>query len=298
MCYFGPWDDPTAALNRYLSQRDDLYAGRTPRSQLEGITVREVCNHYLTSKQQLRDSREINDRTFNDYYSACERMLGGINGSRIVADLTPHDFEHLRGKLSKTLGTVALGNAIQHVRMVFKYAFDQGLVERPVRYGQTFRKPNVKSVRQDRARRTQERGYRMFEAAAIKKILQHTDKQLKAMTLFGINCVFGQTEISRMPKSVLDLKTGWVAEITPPLLLRVTADDGEPAVDRTAAGPLIGLRVEYAPSQLADITSWFQNDQSNDRVNQVVRLTCRVSGVESIQCGLGGKRETPQIDYL
>jgi integrase len=210
MCYFGPWADPGAALNRYLSQRDDLFAGRTPRAQLDGMTVREVCNRYLTSKQQLRDSGEIDDRTFNDYYSACERMLACINGSRIVADLTPHDFEQLRSDLSKTLGTVALGNAIQRVRMVFKYAYDQGFVERPIRYGQTFRKPSVKSVRQDRARRTQERGHRMFEAVAIQKILQHTEKQLKAMTLLGINCAFGQTEISRMPMSVLDLKTGWV----------------------------------------------------------------------------------------
>lgn len=210
MCYFGPWDDPQAALNRYVSQRDDLYAGRTPRTQLEGMTVRELCNRYLTSKQQLRDSGEIVGRTFNDYFSVCEQVLGSINGSRIVADLTPLDFEPLRAKLTKTLGTVALGNAIQRVRMVFKYAYDQGFIERPIRYGQTFRKPSVKSVRQDRARQTQEHGHRMFEATALRKILKHTETQLKAMTLLGINCGFGQTEISRMPKSVLNLKTGWV----------------------------------------------------------------------------------------
>lgn len=210
MCYFGPWDDPQAALNRYVSQRDDLYAGRTPRTQLEGMTVRELCNRYLTSKQQLRDSGEIVGRTFNDYFSVCEQVLGSISGSRIVADLTPLDFEPLRAKLTKTLGTVALGNAIQRVRMVFKYAYDQGFIERPIRYGQTFRKPSVKSVRQDRARQTQEHGHRMFEATALRKILKHTETQLKAMTLLGINCGFGQTEISRMPKSVLNLKTGWV----------------------------------------------------------------------------------------
>ena len=28
--YFGPWDDPDAAVEKYLEQRDDLHAGRYP----------------------------------------------------------------------------------------------------------------------------------------------------------------------------------------------------------------------------------------------------------------------------
>ena len=30
--YFGTWADPEGALREYLEDRDDLYAGRTPKS--------------------------------------------------------------------------------------------------------------------------------------------------------------------------------------------------------------------------------------------------------------------------
>ena len=69
MHYFGPWDDPDGALKKYLDQRDDLHAGRTPRVQADGFAVRDLLNHFLTAKRHLLDTREITDRTFADYHA-------------------------------------------------------------------------------------------------------------------------------------------------------------------------------------------------------------------------------------
>ena len=56
MHYFGHWDDPEGALKTFLDQRDDLYAGRRPRSESDDLDIRESLNRFLTSKQRQLES--------------------------------------------------------------------------------------------------------------------------------------------------------------------------------------------------------------------------------------------------
>ncbi len=37
--YFGPWDDPDGALQKYLELNDDLHAGRTHRANSQALTA-------------------------------------------------------------------------------------------------------------------------------------------------------------------------------------------------------------------------------------------------------------------
>ncbi len=68
--YFGVWADPDAALSRYLNQVDEIRAGRDPRRQgtglVEGVTVADVCNHYLDRMNRRRESGEISNSHFSD----------------------------------------------------------------------------------------------------------------------------------------------------------------------------------------------------------------------------------------
>jgi len=110
-CYFGKVaDDPDgqAALERWLDQKDELLAGRTPRVQGEGLTVRDLVNHFLTSKRHLLDTREIQSRTWQDYYATCERVVRVFGPGRLVADLAADDFDRLRADFAKTHKAVCL----------------------------------------------------------------------------------------------------------------------------------------------------------------------------------------------
>jgi hypothetical protein len=204
--YFGPWDDPEGALNKYLDQKDDLYAGRKPRLTGEGFTIRDLCNHFLNSKRHLLDTRELSPRTFADYKAVTDRIIETFGRERLVEDLRPEDFEKLRARLAKTRGPVALGNAIIRVRVVFKYASENGLIPHRVVYGQGFKRPSQKSLRKAR----NAKGPRMFEAAELRKIVAAAETPLVAMILLGINCGFGNSDCSKLPLAALDLERGWV----------------------------------------------------------------------------------------
>jgi integrase len=205
--YFGPWADPEGALNKYLDQRDDLHAGRTPRVSGDGLAVRDLLNRFLTSKRRLLDTQEITPRTFADYHASCERIGATFGLTRRVDDLAADDFEALRAALAKKWGPVALGNEIQRVRTVFKFGYDAGLIDRPVRYGPGFKRPSKKVLRRARYAK----GPRLFEAAELRSLLDAAGVQLKAMILLGVNCGFGNADCGTLPLAALDLDGGWVS---------------------------------------------------------------------------------------
>jgi integrase len=206
LAYFGPWSNPDAALARWLEQKDDLLAGRTPRASGDGLTVRDLCNQFLTSRQQLLDNHEITSRTFYDYHAICEWLVKVFGRTRLVVDLASDDFARLREAWARTWGPVRLANEINRARVVFKYAFDAELIDRPVRFGPGFKRPSFKTLRQARAKKAP----RLFEADQLRQIIAAAGVPLKAMLLLGINCGLGNSDVAQMELRHIDWKSGWL----------------------------------------------------------------------------------------
>jgi integrase len=204
--YFGPWDDPDAAIAKYLDQRDALHAGRTPHVVGSGPTVRDLCNRFLSAKEAQRDAGDIASTTFGDYFDSCKVIVDAFGRTRLVDDLTAEDFEALRASLAKRLNPNSLGNEVQRIRVAFKYAYDAALVDKPIRFGPTFKRPAKRILRAIR----QKKGPRMFEAGELREIIKTAEQPLKAMIMLGINCGFGNSDCGTLPTSALDLKAGWL----------------------------------------------------------------------------------------
>jgi integrase len=124
---------------------------------------------------------------------------------RLISDLRPEDFDALRRELAKSRSIVTLGNEVSRARILFKYAYDAGLIEQPIRYGQSFKRPSRKALRKAR----QEKGPRMFQSDEIRALLDKAGLHLHAMILLGINCGFGPADCGNLPLKALDLKAGW-----------------------------------------------------------------------------------------
>jgi integrase len=202
--YFGPWDDPDAALAKYLAEKDALHAGRKPRPDAAAVTVKDVANAFLNAKQALVDAGELTSRSWAEYKEATDLLVNHFGKARLVADLDPDDFAALRNGMARRWGPVRLGNVIQRVRSVFKFAADAGMIDRAVRFGPGFARPSKKVLRLDRARK----GVKLFTREEIHKLLDAAGVHLRAMILLGINCGFGNADCGNLPLTAVDLGRG------------------------------------------------------------------------------------------
>jgi integrase len=152
------------------------------------------------------DNGELSPRTFRDCKDTTDLVVAAFGKTRLVSDLRSEDFAALRRRIAKTRGPVSLANTIQRIRSVFKFAYDAGLIEAPVRFGPQFARPRAKVLRVERHRN----GKKLFDAAEIRHMLDATGPCLKAMILLGINCGFGNADCGMVPIKAFDLDGGWV----------------------------------------------------------------------------------------
>src|SRR5262249_12525389 len=183
------------------------------------LTVKDLANAFLNSKQRLVDAGELSPRTWACYKEACDAVVAAFGTARLVADLAAGGFARLRSQLAGRYGPHGLGVRIQCARSAFKFAFESGLTATPTRFGPGFKRPSKKTLRLHRARQ----GAKLFTAAGGRALgggalvvgadgpeLVRAGPQLRAMVLLGINCGLGNHDCGALPIAALDLDRGWL----------------------------------------------------------------------------------------
>lgn len=205
--YFGPWSEPDAALAKYLRERDFRQAGQEPPAEGETrLTMEELCNQFLESMDGRVQIGKMSRRQHRDYQKECLRLAEIVGRSKIVEALRPTDFDGYAVKLAKGVGLVTFMGRVRRARTVFRFAAEQELIPKPLKFGKSFKIP-TKSELRIAASNAPSRDYKAEE---IRLFIDNATMPLKAMILLGINCGFGPTDCATLPRRCIDLGNSWI----------------------------------------------------------------------------------------
>lgn len=213
---FGPWDDPDAALQKYLDWNPHILAGRDPRAlgptstDANGFTIQQACNYFLSAKEIDRDNGDITPRTFKEYFEEAKRVCEALGRITAVETLTPNDFRTLRQSYPETWGPKTIDGHIVRTKTIFNYCNEDGLLKHPVAFGNGFRQTSRKQHKRKKQQKKTERGSLEFNREQLRQILDNSDSWLKACTLLGIQAGFGNSDCAQLTTSVVDFESGWI----------------------------------------------------------------------------------------
>ena len=206
MHYFGPWDDPAGAEQRYLDQKDALHSGRRPGVDVDGVTLKDLVNKFLNHKQDRVTSGRLAARTFAEYKQACDLLIEHVGKRTLIVDIGPDDFTRVYRKISNRWGLHRLAKIMQCIRSVFVFGNEDGMIEKHVKFGPSFEKPTKKEFRIKKASEPK----KLFSRDELRDILAEASQPMRTMILLGINCGFGNSDCGTLPRHAVDLDAGWI----------------------------------------------------------------------------------------
>lgn len=203
---FGAWENPTAALERHNKEYPYRKAGVPVPDTFDGLKVGDLCNKFLAVKDADRASGEITERWFDDLERIGKLIVAHIDRNRPVESLSADDFRKLRTAIVAKHSPGIARNFIQRAKSFFRFAWENELIAKPVRYGDAFKPPRRSLERKRRA----EIGPKVFEPAELRDILEACNPAMRAAMLLMVNCGLSNSDICKLPAKALNLKTGWL----------------------------------------------------------------------------------------
>ncbi len=178
-----------------------------------------LSQKFLASKKLDVELGQLSKRTYADYCRTITMFCGTFGKDRDLASLTPSDFEALYHRLASQHGLLTLAREVTMIRTACKYFADYCDAP-PARTGPKFRPPTRLAKRRERNRLREQHGARLFQPQEIRSLLNNANRFLKAMILLGVNGGLGNTDCASLPRSAVNLETGWLDHPRPKTAIR------------------------------------------------------------------------------
>lgn len=202
--YFGPLDDPDKALQRYIAERDDLQAGRTPKGRSGKKTLADIVNLYLARCEERVSTGELSPPSFADYYEVGRQLVAHLGRHTDPEELRPQDFASFRSKFAAKYAPSRVSKSVTVVRQIIKWAYESELIDKMPRFGPDFSVAGKKELRLQKARQ----GKKLLSAEELRALLAVADAKWKAVLLMCINGGLGNSDIARLTLS--DVESEWL----------------------------------------------------------------------------------------
>ena len=203
---FGPWDDPKGAERNWDRFKAEHVLGMEPETARNDseVTVRNAVIQFLDAKKMMVERGDMGQPTFNQYKRLATWLVEGLGPHRLVETLGPKDFTKLRQTFPASWSIRYCDNRIMDTRTVFKWVYDNALIDRPIRYGSDWSKtPKRKQRLAERDKPSKE-----FTQQETLDMLKAASPTIRAMILLGINAGYGNVDCTRLKAS--DIKGVWL----------------------------------------------------------------------------------------
>ena len=139
-------------------------------------------------------------------------MAAAFGKTRLVDDLASDDFEALRADAAKIWGPHRLSKFVQCIRTLFKYGYDAGLLDKPVRYGAGVQ-ASVRRTYSVRHRAAGARGClrpQRFAICSTRRSMLLPHVQCGSMILLRLNCASAIPTVATYRCQPWTWNTGWI----------------------------------------------------------------------------------------
>lgn len=209
--FFGIWTDWESALTTYLVDRDTLQAGRQRKRRSDSPTLQELVNIYVDHCDRRVVSKELSQRTLNDYTRTLKRLALVRGKLDQPSDWTPEDFAAIKESFFQPVervtpirgglkgisvdrrSSVTVDIDIRAIRAFLNWCYESEFITQP-RFGRSFNQTSAKQKRMKKA----ELGPRDLTAVEIRSFVAHSSINFKGIVLLGINAGMGAADISSL----------------------------------------------------------------------------------------------------
>ena len=207
--YFGAWDDPRAAEDKWHRDREALQDGRNPDESNHGDSLSWLINVFLDEKAADQERGLLSKDTLNDYIRVAKHLVEFFGKSRRLESITPHDFRRYKNSLPASWAANTTNNHLRYTRAICKYANDIEATPHALNYSRSLALVPRKVIRKEQAKKPAKE----FTAEECWRLLDAAGTPMRAFILLGLNCAYGTADIGRLEVSMIDFDNQWLGEM-------------------------------------------------------------------------------------